>query len=98
SILAPQAGNLNFLWGMSYLKDLPDTGHIKYLPREVVKTLSVDTGKFFLNLIYEVISHIENLSTVSDSEIDNMTFMVKEKYGKENDRIMNIILKELITA
>ncbi|MEQ8188589.1 MAG: radical SAM protein [Candidatus Eremiobacterota bacterium] len=98
SMLAPQAGNLNFLWGMSYLKDLPDTGHIKYLPQEVVKTLSVETGKFFLNLIYEVISHIENLSTVSDSEIDNMTAMVKEKYGKENDRIMNIILKELITA
>jgi radical SAM superfamily enzyme YgiQ (UPF0313 family) len=98
SMLAPQAGNLNFLWGMSYLKDLPGTGHIMYLPRERVKELSVETGRFFLNLIYEVINYLDNFSIVSESDIERMISLVKEKYSEENDRIMNIILKELIAT
>ncbi|HPZ07013.1 MAG TPA: radical SAM protein [Candidatus Eremiobacteraeota bacterium] len=98
SMLAPQTGNLNFLWGTTYLKDLPDVkkGDIKYLPRNRVRELSIETSQFFLNLLYEVIDFIEKPGFSPDIPLEKLISNVREQYIRENRRIRKIIEKELV--
>ena len=98
TMLSPQAGNLLFLAGVAHLAKLSSVnkGDFKYLSREMVNKLSLESSKVFIKLIYKAIDFLEK--DFSEKDLAEFKGYFKEEYGKENKRIEEIIVRELIST
>jgi len=96
TLLAPQAPALLFLWGISYLKNIAKD--ITYVPRDVVKSLSIETGKFFLNLIDNVIKKLDESDTISENDMNEIILNFRSKYFEKDEKIKKILIDKAILS
>jgi len=89
---------LGFLLGISILAGLPPVkkGSFPYLPEEKVRDLSIQSSRFFLDLIYKAIDLLDREEFPSTEEVEEVREYCKEEYFKETYRLGEIADKETI--